>query len=118
MPLENHAHAFKAAEAARCAGEQGKFWLYHDRLFANQQNLEVDQLKRHAADLGLASSAFDACLDGGKLAPQVREDLLAAQTHGVTATPTFFINGRPLSGAQPFDAFKRVIDEELERAGR
>lgn len=116
LPLDNHAQAFKAAEAGHCAHEQGKFWPYHDVLFAKQrEGLGVDQLKKYASELGLEASAFETCLDQGKFADLVRQDLKSAQGLGVTATPTFFINGRPLSGAQPFEAFKRMIDEELAR---
>jgi protein-disulfide isomerase len=113
FPLDNHAHAFKAAEAAQCAAVQGKFWPYHDKLFANQSSLEVDHLKRYAAELGLSTGEFTACLDQGRFTAGVREDLTQGMAEGVTATPTFFVNGRMLAGAQPFEAFKTLIDEEL-----
>jgi protein-disulfide isomerase len=118
FPLENHRQAGKAAEAAHCAGLQGKFWEYHDRLFANQSRLEVPALKEHAADLGLDTGAFNACLDEGRFTAAVAQDLKEGMAEGVSATPTFFINGRIISGAQPFEAFKTVIDEELARAAK
>lgn len=115
MPLENHEYAFKAAEAGNCAHDQGKFWALHDVMFAKQRELSVADLKSHAAALGLDAAAFNTCLDSGKHAPTVKGDAALAKQHGVTATPTFFINGRLLSGAQPLEGFKRVIDDELAR---
>lgn len=115
FPLPNHPQAPKAGEAARCAHAQGKFWAYHDRLFANRQALLPGDLKRYARDLGLDAAVFGACLDGGTSAAVVQTDLREGREYGVTATPTFFINGRLMSGAQPFEAFARVIDEELAR---
>lgn len=112
-PLPNHPDARPAAEASACAADQDKFWEYHDRLFANQGKLALGDLKRHAADLGLNATAFSECMESHKFARQVDEDLEAGNRVGVNGTPAFFINGRILGGAQPFDAFKRVIDEEL-----
>jgi protein-disulfide isomerase len=116
-PLDFHKEAQKAAEAAQCAGEQDRFWDYHDRLFANQQALRVDQLKAHALNLGLDGDAFAACLDSGKFASEVQADFRDGSQAGVSGTPAFFINGRFLNGAQPLEAFLSVIDQELERAG-
>ncbi len=113
FPLDFHKNAEKAAEAAMCANEQGKFWEYHDVLFKNQQTLEVPQLKDHAKGVGLDTASFSACLDSGKYKKAVDEDMAAGQRVGVTGTPAFFINGVMLSGAQPFDEFKKVIDQEL-----
>ena len=113
FPLDFHKMAPKAAEAALCANEQGHFWDFHDTLFKNQQKLEVQNLKEHAAALGLDGTKFAACLDGGKLAQVVQEDMAAGRKVGVTGTPAFFINGVMLSGAQPIDEFKKVIDQEL-----
>jgi protein-disulfide isomerase len=113
FPLDNHEQAFKAAEAAQCAAVQGEFWEYHDKLFANQARLFPDDLKKYAIELKLDVGAFNTCLDQGAMAAQVRQDLSEGQDAGVAATPTFFINGRMLSGAMPFDSFKTVIDEEL-----
>ncbi len=112
-PLARHADAKKAAEAVECAGEQGKFWPLHDRLFANQARLAVADLKAHARAVGVNGAAFDACLDSGKHAPRWQKDLAEAESYGSPGTPLFFINGRLVSGAQPFAVFQRVIDEEL-----
>jgi protein-disulfide isomerase len=112
-PLPNHPNAWPAAEAAACAGEQGKFWEYHDRLFDNQSKLGEADLKQHAAALALDTAKFDACVDAHKYKKDIDADVAAGEEAGVSGTPAFFINGRELSGAQPFEAFKRVIDEEL-----
>ena len=113
-PLPNHPNARPAAEAAQCANDQGQFWAYHDRLFADQTKLGNDDLKASAAALGLDAGRFNACFDSHKYKARVDTDLQAGNEAGVNGTPAFFINGRSLSGAQPFEAFKRVIDEELE----
>ena len=115
LPLPNHPNARPAAEAAACANDQGRFWEYHDRLFANQSKLSTPDLKQHAADLGLDTAKFNACVDSRRFQKDVDADMDAAQLLGVSGTPHFFINGRALSGAQPFEAFKAVIDEELAR---
>ena len=112
-PLPNHANARPAAEAGQCANEQGKFWPYHDKLFANQQRLGVSDLKQFAVDLGLDAARFNSCIDSHKFAAVVEADVNAGNDAGVNGTPAFFINGRILSGAQPFEAFKKIIDEEL-----
>lgn len=118
FPLPSHPQAPKAAEAARCAGDQGKYWEMHARLFANQAALQIDQIKKTASSLGIDQAAFDQCLDGGKYTSKVAADLDQGEGLGVNSTPSLFINGRPLVGAQPFDVFKQVIDEELARVGR
>jgi protein-disulfide isomerase len=115
FPLPFHAEAGKAAEAAACAEEQGRFWEMHDALFANQKSLQVSDLKRYAAELGLAPAAFNECLDSGRQQARWQGHREAGTRYGVAGTPAFFVNGRPLSGAQAFDAFAQVIDEELER---
>ena len=112
-PLPNHPNARPAAEAGQCANEQGKFWPYHDKLFANQQRLGVSDLKQFAVDLGLDAARFNSCIDSHKFAAVVEADVSAGNDAGVNGTPAFFINGRILSGAQPFEAFKKIIDEEL-----
>lgn len=115
FPLPNHPEAPKAAEAGHCAGEQGKYWELHDRMFANQQALQVPMLKQYAQAAGLDMNAFNACLDSGKHAARVTENLRSGEALGVSSTPTLYVNGRPVVGAQPFDYFKAVIDEELAR---
>jgi protein-disulfide isomerase len=114
-PLPNHPNARPAAEAAQCANEQGQFWAYHDRLFADQNKLGETDLKASAAALGLDAAKFNACFDSHKYAARVDADTKAGNEAGVNGTPAFFINGRMLSGAQPYDEFKKVIDEELAR---
>jgi protein-disulfide isomerase len=116
FPLDFHAQAEKAGEAAACAGEQGKFWEMHDLLWENSAQLQVADLKAHAATLGLDAASYGQCLDSGRHAGLVEADLRAGQGYGVSGTPAFFVNGRPLVGAQPFDAFAQVIDDELQRA--
>jgi protein-disulfide isomerase len=114
-PLPNHPNARPAAEAAQCANEQGKFWPYHDRLFADQNKLGDDDLKASAAALGMDAAKFNACFDTHKYKARVDTDTQAGNDAGVNGTPAFFINGRLLSGAQPYDEFKKIIDEELAR---
>ncbi len=111
-----HPHAQKAAEAALCAHEQENFWEMHDTLFREQKALATEQLKEKAARLGLDGEAFNACLDSGKYAETVASDLQAGQAAGVTGTPAIFINGRFLSGAQPYEEIAAVVDDELSRA--
>lgn len=114
FPLDNHKDAHKAAEAARCADAQQRFWDYHDKLFVST-SLNSSDLKSFAKELGLDTQAFDQCLEEGKYHSQVEKDFTEGQKLGVTGTPTFFINGRPLSGSQPFERFKKLIDRELAR---
>ncbi len=114
FPLPFHSHAKKAAEAAICADEQGKFWQMHDKMFDNNKNLTPDELKGYAKGLGLDSKKFDECLDSGKAAATVEKDIADGKKVFVNGTPHFFINGRGLSGAQPIEAFAEIIDAELE----
>ena len=119
FPLNSiHPNAQKAAEASLCAHDQGKFWEMHDAMFADQKALTVDQLKATAERLGLDTAAFATCLDSGKYEQQVKDDVREGTLAGVSGTPAMFINGRSLSGAQPFEAIAEVIDEELARAQR
>lgn len=123
LPLESiHNVAFKAAEAAHCAGEQGKYWEMHDRLFENQNKLQP--LTPHAEALGLDLPKFEECLNSGRQAAAIRQDMAEAQKAGVTGTPTFFLaytdpnsskvkTVRRLTGAQPYAAFKMEIDKLL-----
>jgi protein-disulfide isomerase len=113
FPLQNHPDAKPAAEAAQCANEQGQFWAYHDRLFGVPGKLSDADLKKTAIDLGLDGARFNACVDEHKYKSVVDADAQEGAEAGVSGTPAFFINGRLLSGAQPYDAFKRIIDEEL-----
>ena len=114
-PLPNHPNARPAAEAAACANEQGKFWQYHDRLFSSPGKLSGDDLKQHAAELGLDAAAFNACVDARKYQKAVDADIAAGEAVGVSGTPAFFINGRPVFGAMPIENFKQIIEEELAR---
>jgi protein-disulfide isomerase len=119
LPIQQiHPQAAKAAEAASCANEQKKFWEMHDILFANQQALDVTNLKKHAATIGLDAAAFEKCLDSGKYTSDWQKDAADAAAAGVQSTPAFFINGRSVIGAQPYEAFADIIVEELGRLGR
>jgi protein-disulfide isomerase len=117
-PLDFHPQAQKAGEAAACAGDQGKFWEMHDKLWQSPGQLGVGDLKAHAQSLGLVAKDFDACLDSGRFASLVESDLRAGQEYGVSGTPAFFVNGRPLVGALPLEAFQTVIDDELARTAK
>jgi protein-disulfide isomerase len=114
-PLPNHPNARPAAEASACAAEQGQFWPYHDRLFEQQSKLSDSDLKTHAAALGLDTARFNACFDAHKYKSRVDGDVKDGEEAGVTGTPAFFVNGRLLSGAQPFEAFRRLIEDELSQ---
>jgi len=113
LPLPMHPQARPAAEAANCANAQGKFWEYHAKLFANQAALGEDKLKEYAKDLGLDTAKFDECLASKPFKAAIDKDIEDGSKVGVSGTPAFFINGRMLSGAQPFEKFKEVIDDEL-----
>ena len=117
LPLESiHPRARQAAEAARCAYEQGKFWEYHDKLYANSPKASTDELKGYAKEVGLNVDSFDRCFASGKYKAVVQQDLKEGAQLGLTGTPTFFINGREISGNQPLEAFEAIIDEELVAA--
>jgi len=109
---EIHPEADPAAEAARCAGEQGKFWEYHDQLFSSPK-LERPALVEYAHNLKLDEKRFDSCLESEKYKGDIQRDLQEGAQAGVTGTPAFYINGLSLSGAQPVEAFVRVIEEAL-----
>lgn len=113
-----HPKAAKAAEAARCAGEQGKFWEYHDLLFESQAQATPADFKRFAEQLKLDASRFATCLDSGKHAAAVASDVQEGTRLGITGTPTFFINGRLVVGALPLETFQRLIDRELRRSSK
>ena len=110
-----HPQAFVAAQAGNCAREQGKFWEYHDKLFANQSALQAESLKKYAADAGLDTGKFNQCLDSSKYEARVEEELTAGNHLGISSTPTLYVNGRMINGAQPIEVFESVIDEELAR---
>ncbi len=128
LPLNIHKLAFKAAEVADCAGEQGKYWEMHDRLFQNQRQLEP--WMAHAEAVGLDLAQFQACLDSEKYAPQIRQDMALAQRLGATGTPSFVIARTDLQnptrvkglsfirGARPFAAFQAEIEQALEELER
>lgn len=122
-PLRSHPHAFKAAEAAACAMDNGKYWEMHDLLFANARLMAPEDLKQHGATLGLDQAAFDACLDEAKYAAQIQASLEEGIKAGVRGTPSFFIGKTDpatpgkikatkfVRGAQPFEVFQKNIDE-------
>ncbi|HSF59328.1 MAG TPA: DsbA family protein [Candidatus Binatia bacterium] len=109
-------HSEQAAQATECAGEQGKFWEYHDQLFKNQGGLAFTEtkLKQYARDINLNAGAFGACLGSGKHRDKVERETAAAAYLGGRGTPFFIVNQRHLVGAQPYDVFQKVIDEELK----
>lgn len=114
FPLEMHPRAFKAAEAAACAGEQGMFWDMHDQLYANQSALAPDQLASHAEELGLDAAAFQKCLGGGKHAPEIREDIRAVRSLGISGTPAYVLAERVAGGnkVQVLDIIKGLPSYE------
>jgi protein-disulfide isomerase len=114
--LPFHKNAQLAAEAAIAAREQGKFWEFHDKLFANQKALQREDLEKYAKEIGLNVSKFKAALDDNRHKAETEADQKLARSLGASGTPSFFINGRNLRGAQPYEAFKKVIDEELKKA--
>ncbi len=120
LVLPNHLQAQKAMEAAESAGAQGKFWEMHDLLFARQSQWAekggaVEIFKGYAKSLGLDEAAFASALDCGRYSAIGNENGADAQKAGVTGTPTFFVNGRILGGAYPFEQFAKVIEEELAK---
>ena len=110
-----HNRATPAAEASDCANEQGKFWEFHDKVFAAQQALTDEDFTKYATELSLDVDKFKECYTSGKFKADVQKDVADGSKVGVTGTPAFFVNGRFLSGAQPFEAFKSIIDDELAR---
>jgi len=123
FPLDLHAGAEPAAMAARCAGERGRYWEYHDLLFVAQPAFTRADLITYAVRLGLPQEAFAACLDSARYRDAVRTDLQEGRAAGVSGTPTFFLGAidgdskmkvvRTLRGAQPYAAFKAAIDSVL-----
>jgi predicted DsbA family dithiol-disulfide isomerase len=117
LPLPMHKEAQLAGAASLCAQDQGKFWEYHDWLFANQRTLSRDSMVAQAGEFGMDTEVFTACIDDGKYLGTVRTDMAEANSFGITGTPGFLINGRVLTGAQPIEKFEAIIDSELERRG-
>jgi protein-disulfide isomerase len=104
-----------AAEAARCAGDQGRFWEYHDKLFAeqageNRGTFSSDNLKRFASELGLDTGSFGGCLDSGKYREEVLSEVEEGRAQGVSSTPTLFVNGRKLEGVARYDELREIIE--------
>lgn len=113
FPLSFHEHAEKAAEAAECAGEQGKYYEMGDKLFSEGVDGGVDSFKQYAVDLGLDTDAFNTCLDSGQMASEIQKDMVAGQKAGVQGTPSFFIDGEMITGAQPYSVFEDAIEKAL-----
>lgn len=124
FPIDSiHKEAFKAAEAANCAGEQDNFWPMHDVLFENQKNLKPRDLERYAEQLKLDLNKFNSCLNSGKYVNEINKDRLDGQRAGVQGTPGFFlgrttddgtIEGFPIKGARSFSYFKQIIEAMLQ----
>jgi protein-disulfide isomerase len=117
FPLPFHAGAFPAAEAARCAGAQGVFWEYHDLLYLSAPDFSRDDLIRYAGRLGIDRAAFTACIDTRRFRKEVEADVAEGRAIGIRGTPAFLVNGTPLMGAQPIEAFREAIREALKAAG-
>lgn len=124
FPQSIHSESTNAAMAAQCAADQGKYWEYHDKVFSEQDTrgkerevvkFKKNDLKTWAADIGLEPAEFNKCLDSSKHRREVNSDRDAGLDAGVKGTPVFFINGRPLVGAYPFNAFQKIIEEELSK---
>jgi protein-disulfide isomerase len=116
FPLSFHPNAAPAANAAECIREQGGddlFFEYHDVLFANQTELSVPKLKEYASQFRIDQAKFDACVDENKYADEVQKDFAEGQSYGIKGTPGFFVNGYPISGAQPYAIFEAAIEDAL-----
>lgn len=113
FPLPSHPNAIPAAEAANCANEQGAFWEYHDRLFATTQGLSPALYEKIATELSLDMEQFKKCVEDRTYQAEVDADFQFAANLGVSSTPTFFLNGIPIVGAQPFEFFDEVVRREL-----
>ncbi len=117
FPLSSHAGALPAAEAARCAAAQGVFWEYHDLLYLAVPDFSRDDLVRYAGRLSIDRDTFTACIDTRRFRKQVEADVAEGRAIGLNGTPTFLVNGTPLIGAQPVEAFREAIREALKEAG-
>ncbi len=121
FPLSFHPAAIPAAQATQCARDQGKFWEMHDKIFSEQEKqgqgtiqFGLSDIKKWASQINLNMNAFNQCLDSGKYKSEVEKDIADGSTYGVSGTPTLYINGKSIVGAQPFSAFKAIIDGELK----
>ena len=121
FPLSIHPMAESSAEAANCANDQAKYWQMHDKIFGEEDKLgqgtviySVDDLKKWAGEIGLNKSQFNQCLDSNKYKNEIAKDFTDGTASGVSGTPSIFINGRLIVGAQPYASFKAIIDEELK----
>jgi protein-disulfide isomerase len=124
-PLPFHKNASKAAEAAHCAGEQGKYWEMHDQMFANQKAIDPKDLSEYAKAIGIDVSKFQQCLDSGKYADAIKKNIAEGQKAGVTGAPGFFLGNtdpnkpntvkatKMIKGAVPYSKFKETIDSLL-----
>ncbi len=115
FPLDFHKNAQKAAEAAECADEQGKFWEMHDKLFLNQDSLSMENFKQWAKDIELDAAQFNACIDSEKYVEEIQNDVKDGTKYGISGTPTFFINNQILKGAQPYEVFEKTIETALAK---
>lgn len=113
-PLAMHTLARPAHEAARCAGAAGKYWAYHDKLFAAQPRFRRADLLAYASEIGLDADAFARCLDERRFAADVERDVDEAQALGINSTPTFLINGQRVIGATSLEEFRAAIDKALQ----
>lgn len=115
LALDFHKDAQKAAEAAECAGDQNKFWQMNEKLFENQKDLSVEKIKEIAKEISLDTKKFNSCLDSGKYEEKVKNQKKEAEELGISGAPFFFINKQVINGAQPYEAFKKVVEKELEK---
>jgi len=113
FPLSFHPEAQPAAEASECADEQGKFWEFHNKIFENQQSMGAASYKQWASEIGLNVNQFNSCVSSGKYKQEVQKDFADGSSYGVSGTPSFFINGRLVSGAQPYQVFEQAIEAAL-----
>ena len=114
-PLPFHQNAMPAAKAAMAAHLQGKFWEMHDKLFANQQAMDPASMEKYASEIGLNVDKWKKDMESDKVKKMIEKDQADAQKAGASGTPTFLVNGKQIVGAQPVDAFKKMIDEELQK---
>lgn len=115
MPIIGGQASVEAAVAANCANDQGKFWEFHNLLFANQAARDATTFIAFAGELGMDTTAFETCINDAAKIDEIRLDLIDGQELGITGTPAFYINGRFLSGAQPYETFQLLIDTELAK---